>query len=557
MENQRLAEIFNKIADALEFKGENKFKIIAYRKAAQVLSNLTSDIYDYYKENKLEDIPGIGEGIAKKIKEYFEKGKVSKLEEVTKDIPDGILDLLNIPSLGPKTLYLAYKELGVKNLEDLERVINDGSLAKLPQMGEKKVENIKNGIELFKKAQERMPLGKAYLIVNEIINELKDMKEVKLIEPAGSFRRMKETVGDIDILVMSEEPEKVMERFVNLKIVERVLAKGDTKSSIITNQKIQVDLRVIKKESWGAALQYFTGSKAHNIKLRGIAKNLGYKINEYGIFKDDKYICGSDEKEVYEKLGLQYIPPELREDLGEIELALKNNLPEIVDYANFPGDLHIHSNYSDGSNSIEEIVKEAIKYNYRFVAIADHSQSAKYAGGLSIDELIKRNKEIDEIQKKYPNIKILKAMEVDILGDGSLDYPDEILKQLDIVIAAIHTGLKKEPEKRILKAMENPYVKIIAHPTGRLISSRESYSIDLEKIFKKAAERNIALEINSYYDRLDLNDYNCRKAREYNVKMAIGTDSHNVESMWQIKLGIGVARRAWLSKKDIYNFQIL
>lgn len=556
MENQKLAEIFNKIADALELKNENKFKIIAYRKAAQVLSNLTHNIYDLYKENKLNEIPGVGEGIAKKIKEYFETGKVSKLEEVTKDIPEGLFKLLNIPSLGPKTLALAYKELGVKNIEELEKSINDGTLAKLPQMGEKKVENIKKGLEYFKKSQQRLPIGKAFFIVDEIINELKKLPEVKMIEPAGSFRRMKETIGDLDILVMSNKSEKVMECFTNLNMVERVIASGKTKCSIMSKHKIQVDLRIIEEKSWGAALQYFTGSKSHNIKLRGIAKDLGYKINEYGLFKGDKYIAGATENEIYQKLGLQFIQPEMREDIGEIELAKKNQLPDLVPYDNFPGDFHIHSNYSDGKSSIESIVKEALNYGYKFVGIADHSQSAKYAGGLSIEKLIARNKEIDEIQKRYPHIKILKAMEVDILGDGSLDYPDDILAQLDIVIAAIHSGFKKEPEKRILKAMENKYVKIIAHPTGRLLSSRESYEIELENIFKKAAETDKILEINAYYDRLDLNDYNCRKAKEYGVKFAIDTDAHNIDSMWQIKLGIGVARRAGLTKNDIYNFYI-
>jgi len=556
MENQKLAEIFNKIADALEFKDENRFKIIAYRKAAQILSNLTHDIYEYYKKQELEKIPGIGEGIAKKIREYFETGEIKKLKEVTKGIPDGLLDLLNIPSLGPKTLALAYKKLNVKSLQELEKVINDGSLAKLPQMGEKKVENIKKGIELFKKAQERMPIGKAVFIIKEIIDELKKLPEVKRITPAGSYRRMRETVGDLDILVMSDDAKKVMEKFTTLKIVKRVLASGKTKSSIITEQDIQVDLRIIEEKSWGAALQYFTGSKSHNIKLRGIAKDLGYKINEYGVFKGEKYVTGANEEDVYKILGLQFIPPEMREDLGEVELAKDNNLPDIVKYENFPGDFHIHSNYSDGSSSIEEIVKTALNYGYKFVGIADHSQSAKYAGGLSIEKLLERNKEIDRIQKKYPQIKILKAMEVDILGDGSLDYPDDILAQLDIVIAAIHSGFTKNPEKRIMKAMENEYVKIIAHPTGRLIGSRESYQLDLDKIFKKAVETNTALEINAYYERLDLNDYNCRKAKEYGVKFAIGTDAHNVDAMWQIRLGIGVARRAWLTEKDIYNFAI-
>ncbi len=555
MENQKLAEMFNKLADALEFKGENRFKVIAYRKAAQTLSNLTRDIYEIYKEGELEKIPGIGSGIAKKIREYFETGKIKKLEEALSGIPDGLLELLNIPGMGPRTLALAYKHLKVRNLTDLEKVIKTGELARLPQMGEKKVENIKKGIEIYKKAHKRMPLGKAYFIVQEILDYMQRLPFVKRIEPAGSFRRMKETVGDLDFLVMSNRPEEVMKEFTSLPIVKRVLASGETKSSILIENDFQIDLRVIEEKSWGAALQYFTGSKSHNIKLRSIAKEKGLKINEYGVFQGEKYIGGKEEREVYEILGLDWIPPEMREDLGEVELAQKHQLPEIVDY-DIPGDTHIHSKYSDGVHSIEEIVQKALEFGYRFIAITDHSQSAKYAGGLSPERVIQRNKEIEALQKKYPKIKILKGMEVDILADGSLDYSDEILKSLDIVIAAIHIGFKNNPEGRILKAMENPYVNIIAHPTGRLISSRESYEINIDKILKKASELGVVMEINAYYDRLDLNDYNCRKGKQYGVKFVIGTDAHNIESLWQIKFGVGVARRAWLTEEDVLNYQM-
>ncbi|MBN1899609.1 MAG: DNA polymerase/3'-5' exonuclease PolX [Spirochaetes bacterium] len=555
MENQKLAQMFDKIADALEIKGENRFKIIAYRKASQILNNLTSDIYDHYQNDELQKIPGIGEGIAKKIKEYFETGQIKKLKEAFQGLPESLLDLLSIPSLGPRTVALAYQKLKVKNLQDLEKAIRNGSLASLPGMGEKKIDNIMKGIEFLKKALGRIPLGKAFVMVNELLKELSGWEEIKQISPAGSYRRMKETVGDIDILVTSDDPKKVMDQFTALDIVARVKAKGPTRSSIETDEGFQVDLRIVDDTSFGAALQYFTGSKAHNVKLRSLAKDKGLKINEYGVFKDEKYVAGKTEEQVYQALGLEFIPPEMREDLGEIELAQKK-IPRIISYDHFPGDLHIHSTYSDGESSLKEIVEEAMKYGYKFVGIADHSKSVKYAGGLSIEKLLEKNDEIDKLQKQYPKIRILKAAEVDILIDGSLDYPDHILSQLDVVIAAIHTGFSNDPEGRILKAMDNQYVHIIAHPTGRLLSQREAYNVDMDKLLEKASRSKKAMEINAYWDRLDLNDYDCRKAREHGVKLAIGTDSHHISGMWQMVLGIGVARRAWLTKKDIYNFDI-
>lgn len=553
MKNKELALIFEKIGDALEFKGENPFKIIAYRKAARILNDLTEDIEVIHRQGTLRDIPGIGEGIAKKIDEYLRTGKMKKYEEVTGDLPDGLLELMEIPSLGPKTLSLAHKKLGVSNLEDLRRVIEDGSLAELPGMGQKKAENILKGIERFEVSRRRISLGDAFPLVMSVVNELKQLKEIKQISPAGSLRRLKETIGDIDILVAGDKGREIIGAFTHLPEVAEILAKGETKGSVVMRGGQQVDLRVVPEDSYGAALQYFTGSKAHNIKLRYMARERGLKISEYGVFKGEKKIAGETEEEVYGTLGLPWIPPELREDRGEIEAALEGKLPSLVDETDIKGDLHVHSKYSDGSASIEELAREAMRLGYEYIAICDHSKSVKYAGGLPEDKLLKQLEEIAELNGKLKDFTILSGTEVDILQDGSLDYPDHILERLDLVVAAIHIGFKQRCTERMLQAMENPHVDVIAHPTGRLISSREGYEIEINRIIEKAAETITALEINAYYDRLDLNDINARRAKEYGVKLSIGTDAHHKHQLWMMKLGVGVARRGWLEPKDLLN----
>lgn len=557
IKNIQIANIFNRIADILEFKGEIPFKINAYRKAARVIQDLSDDIEVLAKKGKLQDIPGVGSGLAKKIDEYIKTGKMSKYEEIKADIPESLIDLLGIQGLGPKSLALAYKELGVKNLLDLQRAIENGSLAKLPQMGDKKIENIKRGIKLFQASKERILLGFALPEVWALVDELHKLPEVSNISPAGSLRRLKETIGDIDILVTGKDGKKIIEHFVHLPQVKEILAAGETKGSIITEDGIQVDVRVVEEGSFGAALQYFTGSKAHNIKLREMAKKRGLKINEYGVFKGDEKIGGENEEDIYQALDLPWIPPEIREDLGEIEKAINHSLPELVMLEDIQGDLHIHSNYSDGASSIEEIALNAKKLGYKYIAICDHSQSVKYAGGLTEDELLRQIDEIAMLNEKIDGIRILAGNEVDIKHDGSLDYPDRILEKLDIVIAAIHMGFKHNVNERICKAMEHPLVDIIAHPTGRLISSREGYVIDIAKILEQASKTNTVLEINAYYERLDLNDINCRRASELGCKFAINTDAHHIHQLWMMKLGIGVARRGWLNKNLIINTQPL
>ena len=557
--NKELADLFNRLADALEFQGEIQFKVIAYRKAARILGDLPDDIVEIYKaggKEALRKIPGIGEGIAKKIEQFLKTGKIQKYEEVMSKVPRELLELMDVQGIGPRTLRLAYDKLGVRTKEDFRRVLEDGSLEQLPGMGKKKIENIKKGLELFEKMRQRIPLGLAYPLVEGIVKAIESLPEVIEISPCGSFRRMKETIGDIDILVSAspEHARKIISEFVNLEGVTRVLAAGETKGSAIFNDRFQVDLRVVPPDSYGAALQYFTGSKAHNVHMRSIARSKGLKVSEYGVFRGEEKIAGADEEGVYRAVGLVWIPPEIREDMGEIEAALNGNIPQLIEYHELKGDLHVHSRYSDGSASLEEIVKYGRKMGYQYIAVCDHSQSVRYARGLEIERLIKKNQEIDRINQTLTDFKLLKGTEVDILPDGSLDYPDEILAQLDYVCASIHQWKKDEDAtERILRAMENPYVHAIGHPTGRLITSREGYRVNMEAVLKKGAETHTFLEINSYYERLDLNDINTRKAREYGVKIVIGTDAHQMGQLWLARLGLGVARRAWLTTEDVVN----
>ncbi len=556
MKNKELAALFAHIADALEIKGETGFKVLAYRKATRILEDLTDDIEKITEEGRLLDLPGIGSGIAKKIEEYLKTGEMKKYAEALSEIPESLLDLLEIQNLGAKTIHLARKELRVENLEDLKKVIEDGSLAKLYGMGDKKVENIKKGIEIYEKAQERIPIFEAMTIVEEAIDHLKKDSNIQKISPAGSVRRMKETVGDIDILATGKKRAPIIRHFTQFPKVSRVLAAGETKGSIMIfteKGEQQLDLRIVDESEYGTALQYFTGSKAHNIKLRSMAREMGLKISEYGVFKGKEKIAGYDEEEVYKTLGLPPIPPELREDRGEIESALKNKLPRLVDYSDIKGDLHVHSNYSDGALSIKELTELAKEFGYEYIAICDHSQSARYAHGLPTERLLEQIKEIDQFNQKLKDFKILKGIELDILLDGQLDLPDELLKELDIVIAAIHTGFKRNVTERILQAMENPFVTAIAHPSGRLISRREGYDVDLEKVLQGARKKGKVLELNSYYDRLDLNEFYLKKAKELGIKICLGTDTHYAGGFPMMRFGVGIARRAWLEKKDILN----
>lgn len=562
MKNQLVADILYQIADLLDLKGEIFFKTRAYRMAAQTIEVLEEDIEAVSNENRLQEIPGIGEALAKKIKEIVETGNLEFFEKLKKEIPEGLLTMLNISGLGPKKVSALYQNLGIKTIEELRKACEAGKLRNLEGFGEITEQNILRGIQLMEKTSGRALLNVADEDGKSYVDYLKKCDKIKRLSIAGSLRRKKETIGDLDILASSDHPNEVMDYFVKYNDVQRILMKGITKTSIVLNDNLQVDLRVVKDESFGAALQYFTGSKEHNVKMRSIAIKKGFKLNEYGLFdkKTDKYIVGKNEEEIYKKLGLVYIEPELRENRGEIEFAAKKRLPKLVDYNDITGDLHVHSSWSDGIESIESIAQYTKKIGYEYVGITDHSQSLKIARGLSEERVIKKINEIEKINKKIKDFKILCGTECDIKKDGSLDYDNKILKKFDYVYAGIHTSFKMnsdEATKRITKAIENEYVTFLAHPTCRLMGRREPLQLDMEKIFDKAKETDTYLEINSFPDRLDLNDMHAKQAKEKGAKFVIATDAHNLNHLSFIRYGIATARRGWLEKKDIFNTHTL
>ena len=558
MKNIELSRIFEQIAKILKIKEENPFKIRAYEKITLVLENLPIDIETIYHQGGLNNIPGVGTGIAKKIEEFLTTGKLEYYEKLKETIPSGVIELLDISEVGPKTAKLLYEELGVDNIEKLEKAVKEHRIKDLPGMGEKSETNILRGIELYKRRKERFLLGRALPVAEEMVESLSQLKETDKISFAGSLRRKKETIGDIDILITSQNPEKIMRTFTSLPQVREILAEGPTKSSIITKDDLHIDVRVVEPISFGAALQYFTGSKAHNIKLRELALKRGLKINEYGVFEVESgnRIAGEKEEEVYQALNLPFIPPELREDRGEIEAAQEKKLPQLIEYSQIRGDLHLHTKWSDGAHTIRQMAEAAKKRGYKYIAITDHSQSLKIAGGLTEKRLREQVEEIQKLNQELKDFTILSGIEVDIKSDGSLDFSDEMLSKLDVVIAAIHSGFKQESKiitERIIKAMQNRLVNILAHPTGRLIGYRESYQVDINEMMEVAAKTGTILEINSYPERLDLNDIYCRMAKEKGVQLAIETDAHSIDGLEFMNLGVDVARRGWLEEKDIVN----
>jgi DNA polymerase (family 10) len=558
MGNKEIAQIFSQIADILEIDNENPFRVRAYRNAARIIEGLPEEIEKIEHQGRLADIPGIGAGIAAKVSELVRTNRLSYYEELKANIPEGLLKMLDIPGLGPKTVALLRQKLGIENIEQLEKSAREGALRDLPGMGEKTEKNILSGIEFLKHYRGRILLGKAYPISQSIIALLNKISPIKRISIAGSLRRMQETIGDIDILVASDEPQKVMEVFTNMPSVKSVLSIGETKSSVRVEEDIQVDLRVVAEESFGAALQYFTGSKSHNIKLRELAHKYGLKINEYGVFKaTGEKIAGREESDIYGALALPYIPPELREGQGEIEAAGEGRgLPKLITHEKVRGDLHVHSNWSDGANSICELADAARRLGYEYLAICDHSKSLGVAGGLSEERLKKQIAEIRELNKSFSDFQILCGIEVDIDSDGELDCSNDLLSELDIVIAAIHTGFKQESSRitdRIVGAMENKFVNIIAHPTGRLLGEREGYKLDMERLISEAKRTGTALELNAFPQRLDLSDIHCRMAAAKGASIALGTDAHNVAQLELMQYGVATARRGWLEEENIIN----
>ncbi len=557
MKNIGISNIFNKIADLLEIKGENPFRIRAYRKAAFNINSMGKDISSLSKEELLK-IPGIGRDLAGKIDEYLMTGRVEAYERLKVEIPESLVTLLDVPGLGPKTVGMIYKEYSVKDIDGLERLIREHKLSALPGIKEKTEANIIKGIEMIKRYSMRHPIGKILPIANEIIEYLSSKAPEDRFSIAGSLRRWKDTARDIDIISTSQSPGDVMNVFSHMPFVREVLMKGPTKSSVIIDEGIQVDIRVVEEESFGSALSYFTGSKAHNIRLREIALRSGLKVNEYGIFreKDGEKLGGRSEEDIYNVLGLQYIPPEIREDTGEIEAASSGSLPDLIERKDLKGDLHVHSSWSDGNHELEELIGISVEKGYKYIAITDHSKGLGIAGGLDEKKIIEQKRKIDALNKKIKGFRLLSGVEINIKSDGSLDFDDDILKQLDIVIAAVHSGFKQPKEqitKRIVSAMRNPYVSIIAHPTGRLIGQREAYEVYIEEILDTASKTGTAIEINAYPMRLDLSDIYVKIAKSKKVPMVISTDSHNINQFDFMEYGVSVARRGWLEKKDVLN----
>jgi DNA polymerase (family 10) len=560
MKNKEISALFDEIADILELRGENVFRINAYRRAAQNVEGLSRAIEEVAADGKLAEIPGIGKDLEGKIIEYLGSGSIAYLDELRRDTPRILLDMLRIPGVGPKTAVRLHNELGINSLDELKHAALDHRIQNLPKMKAKTEENILKGIEFLSRAGGRTPIGVAYPLAERIIAALEGLPEVQTIAAAGSLRRWRETVGDIDILVVSHAPDSVIERFTHLDEVDRVLAGGGTKGSIITKDGIQVDIRVVEKESYGAALAYFTGSKEHNIRLREMAIKKGLKLSEYGVFKKtakrERMIAGATEEEVYAVFGLPFIPPEIREDAGEIEAAKAGTLPKLVSIGDIKGDLHCHSDYSDGAAPLAVVAEAAKKRGYRYLLITDHSKSLHVANGLSDERRVAQMAEIDTINKKLKGFTLLKGAEVDILPDGSLDMSEKLLERLDLVYVAVHSKFKMprdEMTKRVIRAMENPRAHILAHPTGRLIGTRDAYEIDMEAVIRAAARTGTAIEINAHPLRLDLDATNCRRAAELGVTIAIGTDMHILSEFDHMIYGVGTARRGWLTKRNVLN----
>jgi DNA polymerase (family X) len=557
MDNIEIAKIFNEIADILEIKNANRFRISAYRRAAQVIESLPQDIKEIYQADKLEDISGIGKTLAQFLGELITKGKSAELEKIRKSISPGLIKLLRINSLGPKRVKFLSKKFKVKSLENLKKLITTHKLLKEKGWGIKSEQNIFEGIKLYEKFSQKYLLGEVDGLVNNILTKLKKHSNIKRAEICGSFRRSKEIVGDLDFLTTTDHPEKAIRFFCRLPEVRKILSQGPTKIKVLLRRGLEADLRVVGPESFGAAMHYFTGSKAHNIAIRKIGIERGLKINEYGVYRrTGRKIGGREEMDIFEAIGLPWISPEIRENTGEIEAARKNVLPELISQNDLKGDLHIHTTWSEGAQSILEMAQAAKKMGYEYIAITDHDATIGITHGLTAERVLKQLSEIKKINKSLKGFRILSGVETDILKDGSLSLPDKILARLDIVVASVHSSFrqpKNEMTKRIIKVIRNPYVSIIAHPTTRIINRREPINIDLENIFREAKKNKTAMEINAEWHRLDLSDVNARMAKNFGVRFSISTDAHNLTEYQNMKFGIAVARRGWIEKKDVLN----
>ncbi len=557
IQNNDIARKFNKLADILEIQGKNRFRVRAYREAAGTIRDHSRSIEEMVKAGEdLTELSGIGEDLAGKIQRTVEKGKPKLLEEKEKNFPEGLARLLNIEDLGPKSVKKLYDKLGIESIDDLKKAVKSKKIRGLSGFGKKSEKKIKESLEKAEKAPDRFKFNIAEQYVSSLKKFLDGIDDIKKYDIAGSFRRRKDTVGDIDILAAVKRGSDVNKKFNEYNDINKVVSSGKKKTTVILKSGLQVDFRIIPAVSYGAALLYFTGSKAHTVKLRKMANENDWSLNEYGLYEDDDRIAGKTEKSVYKKFGLKYIEPELRENRGEFEAAEKDDLPHLIEQNDIKGDLHVHTDATDGKDSLKDMVQAAEDMGYEYFAITEHTMHVSVAGGLNENEFEELFKQIDDVQKKHDKIKILKGAEVDIIKDGSLDLKDEILKEMDIVIASVHYKFDMPAEKqtdRILKAMDNKYVQIIGHPTGRMLNKREPYDLNIEKIIKSAKDKDVHLELNAYPNRLDLNDVHCKMAKEAGVKIAINTDSHKTEHLKFMKYGIGQARRGWLTKDDVIN----
>jgi len=556
--NKEISDILSDLADFLEIEDANPFRIRAYRNAARTISGLSHSVSELLNKGKdLTELPGIGKDLSAKIEEIHRSGKLSLLEETKRRLPPGLLQILKIQSLGPKRVKQLYKELHIKNLTDLKKAAKGPKIRNLPGFGDKTVNRILEELARHPSGEAaRMRFDYVEDIAQPLVAYLKKIPGVQKVEVAGSYRRRLETVGDLDILVNCASNAKVMDRFVEYEDVKKVLAHGPTKSSVVLRSNFQVDLRAMPKESYGAAMVYFTGSKAHNVAIRKIALQKNLKINEYGVFKKNKQVAGESEKSVYQSIGLPYIEPELREDRGEIESALKKKFLRLVTQGQIKGDLHSHTTASDGRATLEQMAQAAKEKGYEYLAITDHTQHVTIANGLNEKQMLAHIKKIDRLNTKLKGIRLLKSAEVDILSDGSLDLPDSVLKEMDLTVCSIHYQFNLPEDKqteRIIRAMDNPYFNIMGHPTGRLILKRPAYPINMERLMQAAKDRGCFFEINAQPSRMDLNDLHCKMAKEFGIKISISTDAHATHHLDYIRFGIGMARRGGLEAKDILN----
>lgn len=567
MDNADIARVFNEIADMLEIKGGDRFRIRSYRNAAVAVEGLSESLAALHarEPDGLKTIPGIGESTRKKIEEMLSTGRCARREELAAEVPEGLLEVIRVSGVGPKKAYVLYKELGVKDLKSLEKAAKKGLLKGLSGFGEVTEQKVLRGVEELKSFGGRFTLPVARRRAENLAALIADIPGVSKAVPAGSLRRWKETVGDIDILVACSKPEPVMELVAAHEDVREVVAKGSTKTSVVMKDGMRADVRVVEKKSFGAALQYFTGSKEHNVALRDRAKRMGLKISEYGVFDSKgKAVAGKTEEDVYAAVGLEWMPPEIREMRGEIEAAEKGKLPKLIEQGDIKGDMHLHTTESDGSGSLAEMAQAAMERGYEYIVVTDHSRAVAIAHGLDEARALKQIEEIDAfnglLRKKKKKFTVLKGTEVDIMADGSLDHPESLLRKFDCVVASVHSHFDMELDKmtdRIVKAISSGLVNIVGHPTGRLIGQRPPYKVDMEKVLEAAKKNGVAMEVNSYPDRLDLNDLHCSLAREMGVRLAISTDSHGPHQFDNIVYGVHTARRGWVEKGDVLNTKTL